>query len=112
MEDDHTFIDALMHAPSTGTDRTLQDAVSDARPQFEALRQTILTLWHSLRAPFRALSDAEAVSVVAVLYPNVTLVRSLFGNTRGNRLLRLARRQFLIPRLRSQTRLTRERCPC
>lgn len=77
---------------------------SEARPYLEATTRYITAVWHDLKQWASALPDAEALSVVVWLYPHVDTVRSLFGNRRGNRLMRLARRQFLIPRLRSQQR--------
>jgi len=46
--DDHTYIEALYAAPSTGTDRTLQEAVADAQPRFAEAIHTISTLYQSL----------------------------------------------------------------
>lgn len=77
-------------------------------PTISVTTRLVVDMWQSLKEWAITLSDEDALSLTVALYPHTETLYSLLGPKRTRRLMRLARRRYLIPRLRSQCRFRKE----
>ncbi len=101
--EDKTYIEALIAAPSTGEDRTLEIAVIEAQPRFDETIRAFKTMWQSLVDWFQHTLQPAVKLVAEAIVRALTSVIVEAGRRRARRKrgyttrqLRMAARRITI----------------